>query len=215
MKSISTVGKLVLLMLLTAAGSARAATIFDVTSALTLADPTQLGRLSRNAIPQDWAGGEPFPGVINTTTTYHYHEYVVNVGLTPFIQIEVDSVSANTFFSAYDTTYAPDSAGSPNLGFDINWLGDAGTSGNFFGVDPIFFQVLVPQNHNLVVVVNNTPGGVGGIGDPFHLTVEGFIDSEFTEPGPTETPVPEPATMLLTGGGMAFAALRRRFQRRQ
>ena len=208
MKMISTIGKLVVLVLL-GTGSAEAIPILDVTGALTLTDPTQLGRLSRNGIPQDWAGGEPFPGVINSSILYHYHVYLVNAGVTPFIQLLFDSVSSNTFVSAYDTSYLPNSAGSPNFGFDTNWLGDAGFSGNFFGVDPLFFQVLIPQNHNLLIVVNNTAAGNVGIGDPFHLTVEGFIDSNFTDP------VPEPATVSLVGSGLALLALKRRIRQRR
>ena len=199
MKVISTICRLVVITLL-ATSSAQALSILDVTDALNAGDPTQFGRLSRNGIPQDWTGGEPFPGVINTTLPYYYHTYLVNVGITPFIQIDFDSVSTRTFVSAYDTSYAPESAGSPNFGFDTNWLGDAGVSGNFFGVDPLFFQVLIPQDHNLLIVVNNTAAGFG-VGDPFHLIVEGFIDSQFTDP-PGTTPVPEPTTMLLLGSGL-------------
>ena len=207
MRRVSTIAAAIILLV---AGSARAAAILDVTGAVGISDPVQNGRLSRNAIAQDWSGGEPFPGVINTTTAYHYLTFLVNVGITPFIQINFDSLSANTFVSAYDTSYAPDSAGSPNFGFDTNWLGDPGSSGNFFGTDPQFFQVIVPQNHNLVIVVNNTAAANVGVGDPFHLIVEGFIDTEFTDP-PVNSPVPEPASLLLSGGGLALVALKRRY----
>lgn len=208
MKFMSTIGKLVVVLLL-ATGSAQAVPILDVTSALTLTDPIQLGRLSRNGTPQDWSGGEPFSGVLNTTTAYHYHAYLVNVSITPFIQIDFDSISPNTFVSAYDTSYAPNSAGGPNFGFDINWLGDAGFSGNFFPGDPLFFQVLIPQNHDLLIIVNNTAAANVGVGDPFHLIVEGFIDSQYTEPAP------EPATVLLSGTGLALLALRSRIRARR
>jgi hypothetical protein len=205
MRAISSVGKLFMVAAL-AAAAGRAEILFDTTSALTLGDPTQTGRLSRNGVPQDWFGSEAFPGVINTTTTYNYHVYEVNVGDTPFIQVDIDSLSANTFFSAYDTSYSPDSAGSPNFGFDTNWLGDAGSSGDLDGVDPIFFQVVVPENHELLIVVNNTAASNVGVGDPFHLTVEGFIDSNFTDPS---TAVPEPTTVFVCGGGLALMALAR------
>jgi hypothetical protein len=211
MRTISKLAAMAVLILL-AAASARATTILDLNGALALSDPTQLGRLSRNGVPQDWTGGEPFSGVINTTTTYHYHSYLVNVGITPFVQIEVDSNSGNTFFAAYDTAYLPNSAGSPNFGFDTNWLGDAGFSGNPFPGDPDFFQVVVPIGHNLLIVVNNTAGGNVGVGDPFHLIVEGFVDTEFTDPPPA---VPEPATLLLGASGLAMLAGRSRLKRRR
>jgi hypothetical protein len=184
---------------------AHAATILNVaSSALTAGDPTQTGRLSRNSIAQDWSGGEPFPGVINTGVTYHYHVYSVNVGITPFVQISFDSVSANTFLSAYDTSYAPDSAGGPNFGFNTNWLGDAGSSGNFFGVNPEFFQVVVPVNHTLLLVLNNTGSGNVGVGDAFNsLLVEGFIDTQFDDPAPT----PEPSALFLSGCGLLLLPL--------
>jgi len=193
---------LIAIMMLTAS-TARAAVLLDLGSALTITDTFQLGRLSRNGLPQDWAGSEAFPGVINPTTSYHYHTYAVNVGLTPFIQVLFDSISTDTFISAYDTSYLPNSAGAPNFGFNVNWLGDAGTSGNFFGLDPLFFQVLAPANHLLVLVVSETLGSNAGVGDPFHLTVEGFVDTEFTD-------VPEPASLLLAGTGVGLTALRRR-----
>jgi hypothetical protein len=44
--------------------------------------------------------------------------------------------------------------------------------------------VVVPQNHNLVLVINNTAASNVGVGDPFHLLVEGFIEGwEFAVEG--------------------------------
>lgn len=202
MRTISRISTLLVVCLLST-GSAYAVPILDVSGAVSVSDPTQTGRLSRNGIAQDWSGGELFPGVINSSTTYHYEAFMVNVGITSFIQIAFDSLSANTFVSAYDTAYLPDSAGAPNFGFDTNWLGDAGRSGNFFGTDPLFFQIIVPAQHTLWVIINNTAAGNVGVGDPFHLTVEGFVDSAFTDP------VPEPATLLLGSTGLALLALKR------
>jgi hypothetical protein len=191
-------------MMMSAAITARAAVILDVSSALSVTDPTQLGRLSRNGLPQDWTGGETFPGVINPTTAYRYHTYTVNVGLRPYVQVLFDSISTDLFISAYDTSYAPNSAGAPNFGFNVNWLGDAGISGMFFPGDPLFFQVLVPLNHILVLVVSETLGSNTGVGDGFHLTAEGYVDSEYNDT------VPEPASLLLGAAGLALAAVRRR-----
>ena len=186
-----------LTLILTAA--AQAGVLFDTSGALALTDPTQLGRLSRNGILQDWAGSEPYPGVINTTTTYHYETFSVNVGCANYIQIDFDSLSANTFVSAYQTSYSPASMAT-------NWLGDAGSSGNYFGTDPIFFNVIATGNSFLTVVINNTAAGNVGIGDPFHLTVEGFGDANFTE-------VPEPAAMLISLSGLAILLGRRALKR--
>lgn len=179
----------VLMLMSVAAFMAHADILFDTTDQLVSGDPTQTGRLSRNGIPQDWAGSEPFPGVINPGTTYHYMTYSVNVGVTPFIQIDFDSNAATTFVSAYTNSYLPDSAGSPNLGFDTHWLGDAGSSGNFFGVDPLFFNVIAPAHSNLIVVVNESTAN-GGLLLPYHLTVEGYLDSNFTS-------TPEPSSVLV------------------
>ena len=197
----------VLIVVFLAAGYAQAATILDVTSALALSDPTQLGRVSRTGIPSDWSTVKPYPGTLSPTITFHYHVYSVNAGITPFIQITVDSALANTFVVAYDTSYLP-TAVLPNLGLDTNYLGDAGFSGNPVPNDPNFFQVKIPVNHNLLVVVSNVGTGNIGVGDPYHLIVEGFIDSEFTDP-PSTPRVPEvPSAVLLTAGGVALALLK-------
>jgi hypothetical protein len=174
MKSLSTIGMLVFFLLL-ATGTARAQCILNVASALAPTDPVQQGRLSRNGIPQDWSDGEPFPGVINVATQYHYRTYQVSVRNTPYVQINFDSISPSTFVSAYETSY------DPANGIATNWLGDAGFSGNFPPPSPIFFQVRIPQNHDLILVINNTGGGNVGVGHPFRLIVEGFADSQFTE----------------------------------
>jgi hypothetical protein len=150
-----------------------------------------LGRLSRNGLQQDWAGSEGFPGVINGTTSYHYVTYAFNVGSTPFIQVELDSLSTLTFVSAYQTSY------TPGAGLNVHWLGDAGSSGNAFGTDPEFFNVIADLNSVIVIVINESTVG-GGLGAPFHLLVEGFLDTEFT----STAVIPEPSTLLL-----CFAAL--------
>src|SRR5690349_12914527 len=94
-----------------AAPASRADILDVITSTITSASPTQLGRLSRNAIAQDWTGGEPFPGVINTTTTYNYVTFTIPVGPLRFIQISIDAPTTTEFASAYVNAYVPDSAG--------------------------------------------------------------------------------------------------------
>ena len=180
---------------------AQADLLTTFTSSISLSDPTQLGRISRNAIPSDWSGVKTFPGIINPTTTYNYHTYSVNSGVTPFIFITIDSVPANTFASAYFPSYNPTNTGT-NHNMDVNYIGDAGSSGNYFGVDPISFEVYVPVRSNFLVVVNTSSNA--GIGQPYTITVQGFLDDQFTS-------TPEPSTLWLLGSGaLGIAGLVRR-----
>jgi hypothetical protein len=161
-------------------------TLFETTTSLTASDPIQKGRLSRNGIPQDWANTETFPGIINTGVTYHYRTFVLpSAALAPgrFIQISLDHlgpVQGTLFVSVYINSYKPNSGPGPNRGFGKNWIGDLGFSGNTFGVDPQFLEVLVPAGADLVVVVNNTDAN--HVGQQFHLLVETFKDVLFTNP---------------------------------
>ena len=185
------------------AANAYATTIDMFTSSLTAKDPTQSGRLSRTGIMSDWSSTKSFPGFINTGTTYHYTTYVytpTDLVDAPYIQIDVDSISINTFFSAYAGSYDPT---NPSAGY----LGDAGASGNFFGIDPISFQIIIPAGEDLVIVANNTGASNLGVGDPYTITVEAFADTEFTDPSPiSSSPIPEPSTLVLFGSGLVGLA---------
>src|SRR5262249_55260517 len=134
----------------------QAAVIANFTSTLSASDPIQFGRLSRNGVISDWSSTEPFPGVINPTVSYHYETFVVNVGFSPFIQIDFDEMggTTNLFASAYLNSYNP-------LSMATNYLGDAGLSGNDFGI-PATFQVIVPATQNLVVLINDTTANGAG-----------------------------------------------------
>ena len=171
---------------------AQADTLTTFTTSISGSDPTQLGRISRNGIPSDWSGLKVFPGIVNPSTVYNYHTYSVNSGVTPFIFITMDSVPGNTFASAYFPSYNPTNVG-PNNGLDVNYLGDAGSSGNYFGTNPISFEVYVPVHSNFLVVVNTSSNA--GLGQPFTITVQGFLDDQFTS-------TPEPGSLVLLGSGV-------------
>ena len=187
-----------------AALSAHATDIYSGTLTLASTDPTQLGRLSRNAIPQDWSGTEAFPGTINTTTTYHYKvldlniaalESALGVAYGGFLQVTIESTAATTFLAGYLNTYNPTSATT----LATTWLGDEGGSGDYFGNDPRTFQVSVNSGGHLLLVLNESTTG-GGVGLPASILVEGFSDTLYTD----LTPVPEPASWLFMASGLAL-----------
>jgi hypothetical protein len=179
-----------LVLALAVTSIASAATILDTTDSVAVTDPTQQGRLSRNNfVGQDWGDDEAFPGVVNTGVTYHYKAYTIPAAsIQPggFVQIILDDQGenqGNIFVSAYQNSYNPNSAGAPNFGFDTNWLGDNGFSGNFFGgTDSVSFQVKVPPGADLVIVVNNTAGGNGGTDEPYRLIAQAYSDAAFNSP---------------------------------
>jgi len=206
-------------LILSAAVAASATARADViTDSITSADRIQLGRLSRNGVGQDFAGDEPFSGVINPTVSYRYATYAVNVGNLNFVSITIDTPDLNEFASAYQTSYNPDSDHTVNLGFQTNWLGDAGTSNfQFFAPpvpsDPAFFDVVAALNSTIYIVVNTTAANFGGVGSPFTLTVQGSTDADFDNLQDLAVArIPEPSTvvLLLAPLGLLFLTQRRR-----
>lgn len=181
-----------------------ATVIFTVTDELSLADPIQLGRLSRSGVPSDWSAVKAFPGVLNSGTEYNYAAYVVDVGPGIYLQISVDwGTGTNAFAAAYQGSYDPSNLAT-------NYLGDIGVSGNTFG-NPGFFQVVAAQNSQVVIVISSAVSGAGGVGSPFTMTTESFMDTEFTDPPTGEIPEPASVTMMSLGlGGLGLAAWRRR-----
>lgn len=200
----------VLMLLLLATMCAQADVLFD-SGALSFARTgTQLGRLSRNGVIPDWSTPSTFPGVINPTTTYGFTTFTFNTGQYQYIAVDVDSTSANLFVSVYKNSYDP-----TNL--MLNYLSDAGTSGNLFGTDPIAFYFLADPFTNLVIVINETNSLGGANGNVIEVAAEGFCDTAYSDvPNGTCAPVtqtPEPGSMMLLGTGLSLAAtrLRKRF----
>lgn len=192
------------LVLACGAASATVLTTFD--AFVSASDPTQQGRISRNGIVQDWAGSEPFGGLINVGISYHYHVYDIDLtaleGTTygGYVQISFDSVSANTFLAAYLDSYDPSSEAS----MEATWLGDSGGSGNYFGVDPRYFQVFVPEHAHLLLVLNDTSAAGAGLNQHGTIMIEAFQDINYTD-------LPEPGSLALCLGALAgVGTLRRR-----
>lgn len=190
--------------------TAHATPIAFFTDSLSSANSTQLGRPSRNGIPQDWLGSESYPGKINNAFTYFYQTYTFDFSLYPagsFVDISFfeQANEANLFISAYSGSYDPNNRAT-------NWLGDEGGSGNFFGTDARYFDVILPANMNLVLVVNNTAKMGGGLNLPYDVAVNAYADTNFTD----LTPIPEPSTLITSATGLLGLAgvVRRRLAAR-
>ncbi|ADV82532.1 PEP-CTERM sorting domain-containing protein [Terriglobus saanensis] len=187
--------------------SAGAESISSFTTSVTSADSTQLGRPSRNGIPQDWTGTETYPGVINPTITYYFQAISFSTSLfTGAPDVEITSFdpngSTNTFISAYAGSYDPNNR-------TANWLGDGGFSGNVQTGTGGDFQVILPVGMDLILVINSTLGGTAGLNSPIQINVDAFADTMYDDPVTTVTP--EPATLLTLGTGLfALAAVARR-----
>jgi hypothetical protein len=208
LKSFLAVALISLPLALLSAALSRAAVIYDSgVLALRASDATQRGKLKTTDIPSNWSAPKMFPGVVNPTVPYRYETFDVPVSPFPYLQVLIDDLSGNyfTFGSAYLNSCNPSSTAA-NRGLDVNYLGDAGRVGDYYGTDPVTFQVVLPapETNHLVVEVSDATGLTNVIGQNFRVVVEGFYDTDFND---TTPPAPEPATMALSGAGLAMAAL--------
>ncbi len=177
--------------------AAAAETISQFDTKIPAGSATQSGRLSRSGVPSDWSAAKAFPGVINTGTKYEYVTFdftAASLAQTPYVQVSIFDYasSGDNFLSAYAGSYNPANKAA-------NYLGDAGSSPNYFGTNAISFQIIAPTNQDLILVLNDThTGNFTGAGTPVNILVEGFIDTSFDDPAP----VPEPSTFALLGTGL-------------
>lgn len=182
------------------ASPARAVTISNFTTAVTATDPTELGRFSRNSVPQDWSGSETYPGLVGPTTSYFYRVFNFSAALfagAPYVEVNTFEVANSLvyFLTAYAGSYDVNNR-------TLNWLGDVGFSGNYQLNDGGDFQVTLPQGRDLVLVLNTTGGGTVGLGTSININVAAYADTLYAEP----TPVPEPSTWVMLGTGLLAGA---------
>ncbi len=173
-----------------------------LTSFLVPTDPYQNGRLSRNGIPQDFAGDEAYPGLNPSTvgSLYHYHTYTINVGAANYISLTFDVTGEqsqlNAFLAAYQSAYyvtAP----------QTSWLGDVG-SASFFSSDVGYMDFVATPFSTVVLVVNAGSAGNTGIGalNPFTIYAQASTDASYSNINDIAINaggqvIPEPSTVLL------------------
>jgi hypothetical protein len=179
--------------------TAKADTLAAFSTSVTSADSTQLGRNSRSGVPQDWSGTESYTGIVNTTTTYFYKTFAFNASLFAgggYLDISTfEPLNTSVYFlTAYSGSYNPSNPG-------MNWLGDTGFSGNYQTNDGGDFQVILPGNQNLVLLLNTTGGGTAGLNTPISIRVDNYSDSMYSDPVAVGV-APEPSTFVMIGTGL-------------
>jgi hypothetical protein len=179
--------------------SASASVLLD-TGALTFgATGTQTDRLFRNGVASTWGESKPFPGVVGDELQRGDEVFTVHVGISNFLQINLDDPKALLFDAAYAGAFTPNGT-PPFFGLDLGYLGDPGITQPFG--NPNSFQILVPRHSTVAIEINEVDPG-GGQGAPFRLQVEAFIDSGFND-------IPEPAAIVLCATGLVgLMAVRR------
>lgn len=188
------------------AGAAQAVEVraFTVAPPLGAGDPVQKGRLSRTGQQSDWSAAKRYPGLVNKTAPYRYRTVEVafeaNALQDVFYEITVDDPAAAVFASAYGRRYDP---AAPRLGY----LGDAGDSGEYFGVNARFFDVVVPRGGMLTLLFNATEAPAAAFGYQVSAFSDTMYGEDFALPGVPETPS---WLLLLAGFGAAGLRLRRR-----
>ncbi len=116
-------------------------------------DPTQTGRLSRNAVPSTCAVPKSCPGYTTATGARAYDAYsITNPDAANPVCVTVGLITTcttNAFVLAYSGAFNP-------LSLCTNYLGDAGVSSTSTG-----FEVTIPPAGQITVVVHEISPGNG------------------------------------------------------
>ncbi len=124
-------------------------------------DATQTGRLNRFATISTCAAPKGCPGTFTTTGSRAYDSYTITNPSATAVCATIGITTTcgnNVFCVAYDGSYNPTT-------LCTNYLGDPGSSAT-----AIYYQVTVPANGTIVVVVHEVNTGAGCTG--YNLTVD-------------------------------------------
>ena len=167
-------------------GSANA---FSFTYTWQQTDDQMADRLFRDGVPSVYGTPKAFPGTF--TGPVFVKTFLVSNPYNTISDLEVtnttDSSVFNVFLSAYAGSFDPN-----NLA--LNYLGDTGSSPD--PLNPQTMGIQIAPNTDVILMASS-------------LNLTDNIGTSFTIEG-TLTPVPEPASMLAIGAGLAALAARKR-----
>ncbi len=177
-------------------------------STLTASDLSQPDRLARDGVPST-CNGKACPGAINSAGTRRYKKFTFtnSGGSTACLTVSIDATGCGTDIesAAYLNTYTPptaqgDAAGNLCLGY----LGDSGISGLGTTVNSASYDVSVPANSNVVVVVTTAAGSTTC--SNFSGTLSGFFDFTPASGLPAPTITPGGATTFCSGSSVQLSS---------
>jgi hypothetical protein len=128
---------------------------------VTVTDPLQFGRLTRNGMPSVAGTAKPFPGIASTSLfNYDAYTFTNNIGASATVVVTLDELienSARDFSAAYFNDFNPENIAS-------NYFADEGISGDGS------YSFNIPAGFTFVITVSSVIPGAAGA--PYNLTVD-------------------------------------------